>query len=133
MTSPAPLPPVLEELKPCPFCGSSNVDPEGWAALGTRSTRHGPACDDCGASAESVAAWNRRAPDTALLEQVKEGERAKEALRPFAATGAALDPKPRDEACWAGQRPAPPITYGHLREAARTLAALSQPQEDSHV
>ncbi len=54
------------EMKSCPFCGSSNVDPEGWKSRETS----GPACDDCGGSAgsalktreENVAAWNRRVP-----------------------------------------------------------------------
>jgi len=43
------------------------------------------------------------------------------ALKPFARTGAVLDSKPNDDACWAGQRPAPPITFGHLRRAAHAL------------
>lgn len=51
-------------LKPCPFCGGSNIDASGWASEGTT----GPACDDCGGSVGScfdpenanVAAWNRR-------------------------------------------------------------------------
>ncbi|AIP62708.1 Lar family restriction alleviation protein [Burkholderia thailandensis] len=45
-------------VDPCPFCGSENVDPKGWLANDGRS---GPACDDCGATAESVEGWNRRA------------------------------------------------------------------------
>lgn len=55
--------PVLSEavLKPCPFCGSPNVDPEGWAALDAQNVQtSGPACDDCGASAQSVERWNAR-------------------------------------------------------------------------
>ncbi len=38
----------------CPFCLGKNVDPEGWRA---GDGRQGPACDDCGASAESVEIW----------------------------------------------------------------------------
>ena len=46
-------------LKPCPFCGG-RADPQGWlAGDGTR----GPECEDCGATATSAAAWNRRAPE----------------------------------------------------------------------
>jgi hypothetical protein len=45
-------------LKPCPFCASTEIDPEGWSSI----DRSGPACDDCGASADSVAAWNKRPP-----------------------------------------------------------------------
>lgn len=44
-----------EALKPCPFCGSPKIDPEGWSRSDGVT---GPACDDCGASAESVAQWN---------------------------------------------------------------------------
>lgn len=55
---------MSEKLKPCPFCGSPNIDPKGWGSTQTS----GPACDDCGASAgssfkseeENVEAWNRR-------------------------------------------------------------------------
>lgn len=51
-------------LKPCPFCGSLNIDPEGWASTESK----GPACDECGASAggplkppeENIALWNSR-------------------------------------------------------------------------
>lgn len=50
---------------------------------------------------------------------------AEGALQPFAATGALLDAKPKDDACWAGQTPAPPITFGHLRAASSLLSSLS--------
>lgn len=54
----------VSELLPCPFCGSADVDPTGWAS--TESA--GPACNGCGASAggvkftveQNAAAWNRR-------------------------------------------------------------------------
>lgn len=54
------------ELKACPFCGSANVDPEGWAATDQTggNYRTGPCCDDCGASADSVERWNTRAQPT---------------------------------------------------------------------
>lgn len=63
------------ELKPCPFCGSSNIDPHGWAS--TEST--GPACDDCAAIAgratasweHNVAAWNRRASTAGTLAELR--------------------------------------------------------------
>lgn len=52
-------------LKPCPFCGSENIEAAGWLS----EASSGPACDDCGGSAGSVSAtpeqniarWNRRA------------------------------------------------------------------------
>ncbi|WP_063802236.1 hypothetical protein [Burkholderia ubonensis] len=49
---------ALAMVDPCPFCGSESVDPKGW--LGNDGCC-GPACDDCGATAESVERWNRRA------------------------------------------------------------------------
>jgi hypothetical protein len=50
------------------------------------------------------------------------------ALEPFAATGAVLDPKPKDTAVWAGQTPAPPITFGHLRAAALAAPTNERPK-----
>lgn len=44
-------------LKPRPFCGCTDIDPEGWVS----TTTSGPACDNCSASAQSVAEWNTRA------------------------------------------------------------------------
>jgi hypothetical protein len=44
------------KLLPCPFCGSTNIDAEGWAS----SERAGPACDDCSGTADTVTLWNRR-------------------------------------------------------------------------
>jgi Lar family restriction alleviation protein len=64
-------------LLPCPFCGSTNIDAEGWAS--TNSS--GPACDDCGASAGStladtpeanIAAWNKRQPQTDALKVARD-------------------------------------------------------------
>lgn len=46
------------QLLPCPFCGSGSVDPKGWASTDS----NGPACDDCGAAADSVEIWNQRLP-----------------------------------------------------------------------
>lgn len=52
------------ELKPCPFCGSKEIDPRGWASTDSA----GPACDDCGAATgdvgdtleENIRLWNTR-------------------------------------------------------------------------
>ncbi|HBO9988613.1 TPA: hypothetical protein L5G17_005223 [Pseudomonas aeruginosa] len=45
------------EPAPCPFCGGE-VDPTGWLrGDGTR----GPECNDCGATARSMEAWQTRA------------------------------------------------------------------------
>lgn len=70
MTNPIPVQGLSEALLPCPFCGSKNVDPTGWASTDAA----GPACDDCGASCgsikntveQNVAAWNTRALATEL-------------------------------------------------------------------
>lgn len=43
-------------LLPCPFCGSADVDPAGWAS----TERSGPACNNCSGSADSVELWNSR-------------------------------------------------------------------------
>ncbi len=44
-------------LLPCPFCGSPNIDPCGWAG---NDGSYGPACDDCSGSAQTVELWNSR-------------------------------------------------------------------------
>ncbi|MDT8895443.1 hypothetical protein RSO41_12330 [Halomonas sp. I1] len=47
----------MSELKPCPFCGSRDVDPDGWLnGLGER----GPECLSCGATGPTVKRWNSR-------------------------------------------------------------------------
>lgn len=47
------------EMKTCPFCGSSDIDPEGVLCNdGTKS----PQCMTCGATAESLEKWNTRTP-----------------------------------------------------------------------
>lgn len=50
------------DIKPCPFCDSKSIDPEGWAS----TDRKGPACDDCGATADTVSLWNTRPEDDRL-------------------------------------------------------------------
>ncbi|ONM43116.1 hypothetical protein BXT89_14270 [Halopseudomonas pachastrellae] len=57
----APVERVEQETRsagnlPCPFCGC-DVDPKGWLrGDGVR----GPECDNCGATAASLEAWNKR-------------------------------------------------------------------------
>lgn len=46
----------MNDIKPCPFCGGK-CDPEGWSG---GDGRRGPECEDCGATADSVDAWNLR-------------------------------------------------------------------------
>jgi hypothetical protein len=91
-------------LKPCPFCGSSNIDPAGWM---DGDGNAGPACDDCGASAGSVDAWNRRVtPATAGEDAIW--------LSPELNYGEQPAPASRDEGADELQR---------LRERVRTLEA----------
>lgn len=47
--------PVAGENLPCPFCGGA-CDPAGWQSEQTS----GPECENCGATAENIEAWNRR-------------------------------------------------------------------------
>jgi len=62
----------IADLLPCPFCGGA-CDPEGWASStdGGETLRHGPACDDCGGSADTLEIWNTRhspaIPDTRVM------------------------------------------------------------------
>ena len=55
--------------KQCPFCGSLDIDPAGWYRNDGVS---GPACQECGASAESIKAWNTRL-DGSTIPQSLEG------------------------------------------------------------
>lgn len=55
----------MTQLLPCPFCGSTDVDPKGWAS----TDRSGPACDDCAGTADTVELWNKRPCLNALIEE----------------------------------------------------------------
>ena len=45
------------KLKRCLFCGSDDVDSEGWK---TQAGEVGPQCASCGATAESAEQWDDR-------------------------------------------------------------------------
>lgn len=47
----------MSELKPCPFCGTSDVDIHGWY---DGEGCVGPECIGCGATARNVDDWNQR-------------------------------------------------------------------------
>lgn len=63
-------------LKPCPFCGSNDIDPEGvtsfkkeyrdkegvsWSHYTEKMLEHRPSCNNCGATTEDN--WNNRAKE----------------------------------------------------------------------
>ena len=52
----------MSALKPCAHCGSTSIDPEFWMC---GDGKHGPGCDDCGVTAESIELWNRRSDPAA--------------------------------------------------------------------
>jgi len=63
-------------LKPCPFCGSHDIDPAGvaWLDEDGDGMHYGPACDDCGATTKhsgiadvDAGFWNRREPYTSKI------------------------------------------------------------------
>lgn len=56
-----------EPLSPCPFCGARSVDPVGWM---DGDGRCGPECEGCGATAENIDRWNRRALAPAVVESI---------------------------------------------------------------
>lgn len=62
----------MSEHSACPFCGGA-VDPTGWLrGDGLR----GPECEDCGATARSIEAWESRAEAQALRERLAFAEDA---------------------------------------------------------
>lgn len=98
--------PLTPRCSPCPFCGSTNVDPEGWMSVNQDGTQKktGPACDECGGSTENVERWNTRisgvaqeagrvaeleAALRALVDQVNDYERVNN-----------LAPNPGRTECW---------------------------------
>lgn len=66
---------MSEQLKPCPFCGGSNLGGFG-----------GAACLDCGGEGpdacgedEAIAAWNHRPAEDALRHELRERAEALDA------------------------------------------------------
>lgn len=58
----------MVEIDVCPFCGSDDVDAEGW---GANDGRVGPCCMGCGATAETVIRWNIRPEELRLKSALK--------------------------------------------------------------
>jgi len=73
----------MTELKPCPFCGSTDIDPEGvacfkpeykggsvgWDKATDDMIVHRPACNSCGATTDGD--WNTRAEPAPLPDEVE--------------------------------------------------------------
>lgn len=53
---------TLGKLKPCPFCGSTDIATDGASFTQFMCNRCGAATYDQDGHAEAIAAWNRRAP-----------------------------------------------------------------------
>lgn len=58
----------VEELLPCPFCGSDDVGPITFKGCNGDVWDEFIACGGCGATAETVEAWNTRAECTCHIE-----------------------------------------------------------------
>ena len=52
----------MNALRPCPFCGGIDIDPEFFHCDGL----DGPGCNDCGATAPNLERWNARPAENAL-------------------------------------------------------------------
>ena len=65
----------MDKLKPCPFCGGSDIDPTFWATIKTT----GPGCNDCSATADSIETWNHR-PSNQTMEDREIWQRAMDML-----------------------------------------------------
>ena len=82
----------MSELKPCPFCGGTNIQHRHQGG----GLDHTIRCRDCGCKTghheskeDNVASWNRRAPDPEKQELV-------EALRKVAYPGPFFNDDVRD-------------------------------------
>jgi len=74
---------MTQEIKPCPFCGSTDIDPEGvacfkpeykggsvgWDKATDDMIVHRPACNSCGATTDGD--WNTRAEPAPLPDEVE--------------------------------------------------------------
>jgi hypothetical protein len=97
------------ELKPCPFCGSNDIDPEGWASI----DRSGPACSDCSASANSLSEWK---PSRRSWRRRPLGARCRPQVRPIPCpcgkdSGGVPGPRPGGQFCVGDGGGLPPLLH----------------------
>ena len=87
------------ELLPCPFCGSDDIDPEGWHS----KVADGPSCVSCGGMAESVELWNkqhlraRNAELEAKVDRLKHWKHLTTCHEPYKAAGATWEQRHEDD------------------------------------
>jgi transcription elongation factor Elf1 len=71
---------MSDELKACPFCGSSNTTLDYYEISGPQELGTIVVCNDCGASAKSIVDWNTRPIEDALLKRAERAEQMVERL-----------------------------------------------------
>ena len=64
----------MDELKACPFCGSSNTTLDYYEISCPQELGTIVVCNDCGASAKSIVDWNTRPIEDALNARIAELE-----------------------------------------------------------
>ena len=71
----------MSELKPCPFCGSSNTTLDYYEISCPQELGTIVVCNDCGASATSIVDWNTRPIEDALNARIAELEAENDRLQ----------------------------------------------------
>ena len=66
---------MSEEIRPCPFCGSSNTTLDYYEISCPQELGTIVVCNDCGASAKSIVDWNTRPIEDALNARIAELEK----------------------------------------------------------
>ena len=73
----------MSEIKPCPFCGSSNTTLDYYEISCPQELGTIVVCNDCGASAKSIVDWNTRPIEDALNARIAELEAENEKINYF--------------------------------------------------
>jgi len=71
----------MSEIKPCPFCGSSNTTLDYYEISCPQELGTIVVCNDCGASAKSIVDWNTRPIEDALNARIVQLEAELAALK----------------------------------------------------